>query len=91
MDVAVDAGQVAGVADERVAVQQHDRYAGEEPTVELGLEQRRIGAKQRLVGIAETGVDLQWHVPAASIASATKNETSAASVRRLDPERRQAS
>ena len=27
----------------------------------LGLEQRRIGAEQRLVGVAETGVDLEWH------------------------------
>jgi hypothetical protein len=61
VDVRVDAGQVSGLAHVRVAVQQHDGHTSQEPVVDVRLEQGRVGADERLVGVAEAGVDLERH------------------------------
>ena len=55
-DVAVDVREPAGLAHERVAVQQHERRVAE--ALDQRLEQPGSRAREGEVGVAEAGVDL---------------------------------
>ena len=56
VDVAVDVRQPARLADERVAVQQHERRG--RVALDGGLEPAGVGTGQQQVGVAEAGVHL---------------------------------